>query len=451
MKRWLYIFLLVSLVGCQSAEAILAKTTIASTAMQVLTSTPTASPSPTSTLMPIPTLTPTSKPCPQTDVNLTFIPPEDFKDVTSIESFLNAGGDSKQLAQYYEVTVEELNTDTVPEILVQAGSPFENIKHLLLFSCTNGEYKEQLIREDNTDLGLTKRIEIMAVDDLNKNGVPELVYKTTCLAVSCELLFIVEWDGEKFSNLVKDNFLPWAVDYADMREPQDVYFKDLDNDGIPELIWTGEMSPKSSQDYWDNYPRRLATHVYKWDGKKYAALRVTYGTPEFRYQAIQDGDRYSFTGEYQKALDLYELAINSDNLDWWTADRRLYNLIYHGFYGGSISRPTPDPNERSILSAYASYRIMIVHILINDLKEAEIVYQKLLQDYPSDNPAYPIAEMAILFWNEYQTSKSISKACIVSIHYIDNYPDVLYILSGGSDNSQDIRYYKDSNEVCPFR
>lgn len=445
MKRWLYIFLLVCLIGCQSAEAIATETAIASTATQVLTSTPTASPSLTSTL------TPTPKPCPQINVNLIYGPPEEFKDVTSIESFLNAGGDPKQLAQYYESVIKDLNADTVPEILVQSGSLF---KRLLLFSCTNGEYKEQLIREDETDIGLAEQIKIMAIDDLNKNGAPELIYKTlTCLWLRCGELFVIEWDGEKFLPIIKDNKYGETVDYADMSDPQDAYLEDLDNDGIPELIWKGEIPPEWHGDYWVYYPERLATHVYKWDGKNYSALPVTYSPPEFRFQAVQDGDRYTRAGEYPKALNSYDLAISSDSLDWWTEDRRLYNLNQDGFdtcNGSPCPSPSPDPKERPVLSAYASYRIMLIHILTNNLDDADVVYRKLLKDYPEDNPGYPIAEMATLFWNEYQVSKDISKACDASVTFIATYQDVLMSLSGGI-SLQNIYYLKKTSEVCPFK
>src|SRR5262245_3692473 len=103
-----------------------------------------------------------------------------------------------------------------------------------------------------------------------------------------------------------------------MDEPNDAYLRDLDGDGIAELIWTGEVSPEWHGDYWAFYPQRLATHVFRWDGVNYTAQLVEYSAPQFRFQAVQDGDMYSKAGFYEKALESYQLAITSDRLKWWT-------------------------------------------------------------------------------------------------------------------------------------
>jgi len=371
--------------------------------------------------------------------------------VQAVENFFNAGGDPQKLAQYYDIDIQELNKDNTPEIILQFRSMF---KTLMLYSCIKGEYKEQLIREEEGDVGLAERIEILAIDDLNQNDIPELVYKTsTCIWARCGSLFIVEWDGEKFARLIKDERWNEIVDYADMDDPKDVYLRDLDNDGIPELIWEGELPPEGHGDYWDDYPQRLATHVYKWDGHNYSALPVSYSAPEFRFQAIQDGDRATLAGEYGKATDFYELAISSNSLDWWVKERRLYNLSQHGFTtcnGSPCPSPNPDPKERPIISAYARFRIMLIHVLTNNLEEAEKNYQQLVLDFPIDNAGYPITEMATLFWNEYLVSKDIAKSCEVSTNFIGSQRDVLILLSGNT-TSQNIHYDRNPNEVCPFQ
>jgi hypothetical protein len=451
MKRWLHIFLLVFLAGCQTAKAIPTGTKTVSATTRPPTKAHTATFTPSPTLTSLPTFTPTLKACPQIDANLIYVPPEGRDYELSIQNFLNAGGDPKLLAQHNIVTIEELNADDVPEILVQ---PYTIFKSLLLFSCSDGEYREQLFRDDNSDIGLAEHIVILAIDDLNQNGVPEVVFKTiTCLWGRCGSLFIVEWDGEKFARLTKDESWDEIVDYAEMDDPKDVYLKDLDNDGIPELVWIGELPPEGHGDYWDYYPLRLATHVYKWDGNNYSALPVSYSAPEFRFQAIQDGDRATLASDYEKAVGFYELAISSNSLDWWVEERRLYNLSQHGFTtcdGSPCPSPNPNPKERPILSAYARFRIMLIHVLTNDLGEAEKNYRQLLLDFPSDNAGYPIAEMATLFWDEYLTSKDVSKACGVSINFIGNQRDVLILLRGNT-TSQNIHYDRNPNEVCPFQ
>ncbi len=451
MKRLLYILLAISLVGCQTVEAIPTETVIANTPTLFLTLTHTASP----TAIPTSTPIPTPKTCPAIDPEVTYYLPEDPSYVAQIQAitdFLNAGGDPNQLSEYFEINIENLNNDSVPDILVQEGFVF---KILTLFSCINGNYEEQLVgnNPESSDI-----IDIMAISDFNKNGLPEIFYKELgCFGLRCGALSIIEWDGEKFSRILKDKDM-WGntqVNYATMSEPQDAYLKDLDNDGIPEFIWIGEVTPEWHGDHWSFYPQRLATHAYKWDGENYSALPVAYSPPEFRFQAVQDGDRFALAGEYQKALEFYELAINSNDLGWWSEDRWNFIIGQHGLglcanSGIPCPSPIPDPKERPIISAYATFRIMIVKILTNNLDEAEKTYQKVLKNFPVDNPGFPIAEMATLFWNEYQASQNIAQACAQTISYATKHPDVLAILEGGY-SGQEISYKNNPREVCTFK
>ena len=444
MKRLLYIFLFISLASCQAFEAIPSETVIANTP------TPTTSP----TAIPTLTLLPTPKACPSINADVIYkLPEAPFSyeaEIQSIADFLNAGGDPKQLSVYFQAHIIDLNADSMPELLVREGDAFQS---LLLFSCINGVYQEQLGEQEPSD-----QIEIMGINDFNKNGIPEIIYKGIgCSFSRCGFLSVIEWDGEKFSRILKDKDTgrDEIVDYATMSEPQDAYLKDLDSDGIPELFWTGELTPEWYDDHWTFYPQRLATHSYKWDGENYSALPVIYSPPEFRFQAVQDGDRFALAGEYQKALEFYGLAINNNDLDWWTEDRWLYIVGQHGLgpcanSGTPCPPPNPDPKERLILSAYATFRIMLVNMLTNNLGEAEKTYQKILSDYPIDNPGFPIAEIATLFWNEYKASRDIAKACIQSIDYITKHPDILTVLVG-THNGQEISYDKNPHEVCPFR
>jgi hypothetical protein len=116
-------------------------------------------------------------------------------------------------------------------------------------------------------------------------------------------------------------------------------------------------------------------------------------------------------------------------------------------------KPTRDPNERPILSAYAYFKSMIVHLLFGDTTKAETTHQNLLATYPSGTLGYPITEMATSFWGEYQSTQDIAKACAQSIAYIKTQKDVLIYLTGGYNGfvDQGIDYERDPGEVCPFK
>jgi len=197
MKRFLYILILISLVGCQSAELIPTQTMIASTLTPLSTSTSTNSPSATPTLTLTITPSPTPKTCPSINADVVYkLPDAPFyhdEEIQALESFLNAGGDPNQLSAYYDVkfkgyfqaNVIDLNADAVPDLFVREGDYFHSV---LLFSCINGAYQEQLDEEERSN-----QIEIMGIDDFNKNDVPEIVYKEIgCFFSRCGSLSIIE-------------------------------------------------------------------------------------------------------------------------------------------------------------------------------------------------------------------------------------------------------------------
>lgn len=406
----------------------------------------TPTPEPTSTPLPF------SATCSNKVPSLRYTPPSDpsYKAlIQAITDFLNAGGQPELLKSYYKTTIQDLNNDSALEILVIKSL----IAGIYLFSCQNGKYA---YTEVYAGFGGGNSINILSLTDNNKNGLPEIFMKEIgCFNNRCGALSVVEWDGEKFAQIIKDT--AWngeVVSYATMHEPANAYLKDLDNDGIKELVWIGELPPSWHGDHWADYPQRLATHVFKWDGTNYAAQPVEYAPPEYRFQAVHDGDNYAKGGAYEKALKSYQLAIESESLEWWTEERRDYIIGPYGYgpcaeTGASCPPPAPDPNERPILSAYSAFRIMLVHLLTNNPSEAEKTYQELLSTY-SGTPASPILNMAAAFWAEYQASQNISQACQKAVISIKDQKEVLGILSG-KGSFQSFNYEYSPEEVCPFK
>jgi len=408
---------------------------------------------------PLPTSTPLpfSATCSIKAPELQFQYPQDSTRLKhAILEYLNAGGMPERLGgMYYHVTVKDLNNDTAPEVILVDF----NFPDFVLLSCQNGKYIEAVKSRINKDF-VTSLIDILTITDNNKNGFPEVFIEGIgCVWHRCGGLYVVEWDGTKFVQKIKDvDAYGEIADYADMSDPQDAYLKDLDHDGIAELIWRGEQIPDWSMDRWAFYPGRLATHAFKWDGENYTAQPVEYSPPEFRFQAVQDGDRYSEAGMYEKALQSYQQAITSNALKWWTEDLYNYTVARYGLgpCADNVSRcPTPvnDPNERPILSAYALFRKTLVYLLMNDPIRAESTYQNLLTSYPEGSPGYKITEMAMLFWNEYQSTKSLESACNKSINFIRSNQNALTILTGKSNflYNQGIDYMHEPEKVCPFR
>ena len=167
---------------------------------------------------------------------------------------------------------------------------------IYIFSCINGTYKSSL---EDSDFYPVNSIEILSTADVDKDGLPEIVLRDlSCFMNGCAYLSIIEWDGTKFAGLIMDGNGSDAENYAEIIS-KGVYLKVIDNDGILEIIWVN--SPSEGKDP-GGLPWRVETYTYKWDGKYYKPLLVEYGTPHYRFQAVQDGDRYASDGQYEKAL-----------------------------------------------------------------------------------------------------------------------------------------------------
>jgi hypothetical protein len=234
------------------------------------------------------------------------------------------------------------------------------------------------------------------------------------------------------------------------------YAIDTDGNGTLELVLKQDIPILS--EYSMFLPWRKEERTCMWDGGAFVLTHVELSPPEYRFQAVQDGDRASLAGEYDKALELYQQAIFSDKLDWWTFERRVHEI---GVYGQEfVIKPTPipsllpDPLEYPNLAAYARFRILLLHLLRGYLPEAQTVYATLQEKFPAGQPGHAYAELAAAFWDEYQASQSMGLACGKAIEYATAHPVEILAYLGNSDYSetyfgqQSLDYQPE--DVCPF-
>jgi hypothetical protein len=452
MKKWIWVGIVLLLVGCQSTAQ-----TVTPIANQAVTASATASPTrvPTATSDPSPTYTalPSNNECPKINTELVF----DFPDISDPRNFeeiytefLNAGGDPHQLTDV-GAEIKDLTNDGILEVILWDGPSSAT---LLIFMCSNGEYEESTTRPNES---YNFVYSILGIEDNNQNGYIEIiVFYPGCMGFRCGSIDIVEWDGKNFAHLITDTigYDGSAVNFASINDPSEPpYLEDLDNDGILELIWKGGFPPAFRSDFWTFYPSRMETHIYKWDGKSYHALPISYPPPIYRYEAVQDGDRFTMAGDYKLALHSYQLVIEDEQLDWWTVKRGLYiychqtDLCAEDLISGLP--PIEDVNERPILGAYATFRSMLVQLLQNDETAAEWTYHKAGWNYPPGNPGHVITGMADVFWSEYQSTKSIPAACEKAVAYMDEHQEILTYLTGSTNSLQSIQY--EPFDTCPFK
>ena len=107
------------------------------------------------------------------------------------------------------------------------------------------------------------------------------------------------------------------------------------------------------------------------------------------------------------------------------------------------------------LSAYAHFRILLLHIIRGNTNEAKKEFNTLKESFQPDQPGYAYLELATAFWDEYQKSANIEDACTKAIEYAEMYPvEVLSYLGNGEYarayfGDQSLDYEPD--DVCPFR
>jgi tetratricopeptide (TPR) repeat protein len=366
--------------------------------------------------------------------------------------YLNSGGTYQGLVDAFRsqapvkkdwVEKFDLTGDGQSEIIVKTSS-------LFIFGCQEGDYKT-LLRVSNPG-DFYPRI---TIEDLNLNGILDIVVEVKHGNGITEA-YIYEWDGEQlqslilryefdiFSNTVEE------IDWAELAYAT-INLIDIDKNGTVELTISGDIPPT----YLQYGPYREETQIYMWNGTNFNFHRLYFSSPEFRFQAVQDGDRASLAGRYDEALEFYQQAISDETLDWWSEERQ--QQMYITLLGvPTPTLPAPDQNEYYHLAAYSHFRIMLLHILNDSFSDAEIIYKSIQDQFPEGDPAHLHAEMAQVFWDEYLASNNIGQSCSKVIKFVKFHPvELLFFLgnirgrNGLYHGTQSLWYSPE--DICPFR
>jgi hypothetical protein len=228
--------------------------------------------------------------------------------------------------------------------------------------------------------------------------------------------------------------------------------RDLDGDGVQEIIAFSGMGAESF--YVLGLPWRHEWQYFRWDGRNYVLYDRGYSAPEYRFQAVRDGDRLALSGRYDEALESYQEAIFSGELEWWSAERRQYEQEVYGFehWGkpAPTTTPVPDPDEYPNLAAYSRYQIILLHLLRGWEPEAKTTYDTLQAKFPEGVAGHAYAEMAAAFWAEYQSSKSFGGACDAAVQYATEHEQDILQYIGWDFHGWQNPIYKPV-DVCPFK
>jgi len=313
---------------------------------------------------------------------------------------------------------------------------------------------------------------LLAIQDMNLDGIPEMVLEDEIFSAGVRMYKIYEWDGKEFQSLI----WPGAEFYAWFSTPHGrglswygnwgtnslspfneidgiastASIEDTDGNGTKELIIHNQVPPERHRGI---SPWRATTDVYKWNGVIFMWYQVEIEPPIYRFEAVQDGDRMSLLGEYEEALASYQDVISSDTLYGWSLENYEQQL-----YALNQFTPTPTPipviqDEYDNLVAYAHYRIILLQIIQGDSVSAQATYKTLQEKFPDGTQGHRFAQMAAEFWQEYQFSQSLSEACLTAINYAEEYQNEIFAYLGNTeeDNSHGSQsHYYTPWDMCPF-
>jgi hypothetical protein len=371
--------------------------------------------------------------------------------------FLNSGGTRQAvIAAYLQydpdaddrfIREQDVTADGIPELLVTTGNTFA------AFVCQDGQV------QDMTLIGQTYHYfqpVIADITDMTLDGVPEIIAIEGDARI--RIVSVFAFDGTEFQQLNADFENTYPDPCSDLLGESWAYAQDTDNNGLLELVLKQDIPTWS--EYSTGLPWRPETRVCSWNGTGFVLTGYQIDTPpEYRFQAVQDGDRAALAGDNVKALDLYQQAIFSDQLDWWSQSRSVYERNHERPLIGPP--PTPDssvqidPAEYPNLAAYARYRIMLLHTVQGYLPEAKTVYDTLQEKFPAGQTGHAYAEMASAFWMEYQFSGNLEQACGKAIEYAASHPAEVLTYLGNSAFSQ--VYFGDQSlnytpeDICPYK
>jgi len=253
-----------------------------------------------------------------------------------------------------------------------------------------------------------------AVQDLNADGVLEIVYSYIGeIRPSGDFLrrfLILEWDGSGFSSLVsgeKDVTAALEVDNGDGA------LRDVDRNRSVELL----LNHTPGAELAGNLLARPFSETWSWNGRVFSLQRIEYAAPVYRFQAVYDADAAFGYGDTARALQLYQKVIRDTRLLGWSRGRHPFDSFY-----GVTPTPAPETDETALLSAYAAYRILLLHTVQGQTDAADQDYREMAREFPQGKPGNAYLKLAGVLRQAYQSSADLSEACRQAVDYAAAHP-----------------------------
>jgi hypothetical protein len=337
--------------------------------------------------------------------------------------YLNSGGDLSTLISILEdadrlpmesprLVVDDFTGDGLNDMAITLINPeAESIlpEGTLIFGqCQEDHY--EIAFQSPERMGWSAP-EIFFSDDLNGDPVSDLLIgRQSCGAHTCfTQLEALVWSGDTLENRLQGTS-------EDMPSPSIEV-----NPESKEITVTAEGIGSVGAG-----PYRRFIRQWTWDEDQEAFLPSPdiYLPSNFRIHTLHDADQAAQDGDYEEAVERYTAVIEDDELQ--------------DYMEPAVERPQ--------LAAYASFRLMLTYLLMNEISQAETTHSSIMTNYPAGSPDSDFARMADAFWNEYQSSRDIGSACLVAQSFADSHPEtIMEPLYYGYANPT-----YEATAICPF-
>lgn len=366
----------------------------------------------------LPTATPDYGACPPTGpAELPAQPENQEAIVDAMVSFLNTGGEIVTLVEGIRnewnlltgdgiARADDLTGEGIPEILV-TFSTVDAGGTLLILGCANGRYHIRYEAVQGTE---TPRL--IQLGDMNFDNRPDLLFSVRGCEIGGEncqnTTQLLTWNsqGGRFVNLLDRDVISDGLPNV----------SDVDNDRVSEIV-IQQDNPGTAE----TGPLRTGSVIYDWNGAAYVRSITRLDPPRYRIQIIQEADAAADRLEMDRALSLYEFALNAPDLQGWL------------------------PDEAQFLPAYVQYRTLLAKAYLEspDLLES---YQLILDTYPDTSTAPVYVLLSTAFWNALQVTNNLNSACLEVKQLAADLPDSVNLLNRYGSRSP--AYNADL--LCPF-
>ncbi len=238
--------------------------------------------------------------------------------------------------------------------------------------------------------GLAADVDLLALNDVNDDGHPDVVWSdTTCGAQACFTTVHV-------SSYVDGDFRSW-INGSTTLASAGISLEDvMPQGGGQELMIRGGVIGAVAAG-----PQRAIEATWaSLAGGPYVLVQQSYAPSFCLYHHILDADAAMQAGaqdSYAAAITAYRAAAD---------DPRLVACWIR-------------PNEVDELRAYALYRLAVAYAYAGDRAAADAAVDELGSRYPNDR----LAELARLWWLSYRTTRDAAAACTVAEAFAARQPD----------------------------